>query len=439
MVGVHKISLIAGLAFAIAASPGNAFGAAFSVLHSFTNQGDGEFPEGGLIMDSAGNLYGTTFGALEGNVPGKHCPKTCGTAFGFTSDGSTQVSSYDFTGDGGAFPTGELLKQGKYFYGTTEFGPATACGGLGCGTAYQLRIRKNGHVVEKKLFKFCRDTNCSDGAFPHGTLIADKSQNLYGITTAGGSGNGWLCGSSFGGCGVIYKIPSTGDRTVIYSFCSMPNCADGAVPLGSLLLDKNANIYGTTQFGGANTAGTIFRLAPDGTYTVLYNFCTTPSCADGAVSQAALFQDKDGNLFGTTKYGGDPTCADGLGCGVAFKFAPPYGPSDYTILHRFTGGDTDGQFPQSPLVADAAGNLYGTTLRGGGQTCTGGGTTGCGTVFVIVPDTSTSILHSFGGTDGTHPAGALLLKDGILYGAAREKGDPVCTCGTLYTIDLNAR
>jgi uncharacterized repeat protein (TIGR03803 family) len=369
---------------------------------------------------------------LESGTPGKKCPKSCGNVYGFTP-GNVQTLKFFFQdNDYGAFPTGEVLLNADTLSGTTEYGPGTGCGGLGCGTAFQITT----DGAEKNVFKFCLDAGCADGAIPHGALIADEQANLYGITTLGGAGNGFLCGSNMGGCGVVYEITSGGERIVLYSFCSKPSCADGAVPLGGLLRDTNGNLYGTTQFGGDHSGGAIFKLTPNGDETVLYSFCARVQsgvCTDGAVPEAGLIADGAGNLFGTAAIGGATSCTSAQGCGVVFELAQD---GAYSVLYRFRGGNKDGSFPQAPLVSDGAGTLYGTTSRGGGGPCPHD-PVGCGTVFMLPTGGGEKILHAFTNRrDGADPEGTLLLEGGTLYGATREKGDRACACGTLFTVDL---
>jgi uncharacterized repeat protein (TIGR03803 family) len=248
-----------------------------------------------------------------------------------------------------------------------------------------------------------------------------------------------------GGCGVAYQLTADGPQP-IYSFCSKVRknlCRDGAVPLGGLL-DYSGGLYGTTQFGGAHSAGTIFKLTLTGSTwseKVIYDFCKQSSggvCADGSVPQAGLIQ-YAGNLYGTTAYGGKDCTSGPSGCGAVFSIAPDG--TGYAVLYSFDGNASgDGAFPQAPLVADDAGDLFGTTLRGGGGPCLRNGVPqGCGTVFELAAGGSYSSLYSFAADiDGSHPAGALVWQGGILYGATTDKGDHTCGCGTLYSYDTQA-
>lgn len=419
-------------------------------LYQFLGQDDGEYPQAGLVTDGV-NLYGTTFGTLANGTPGKNCSKTCGTVYGIVSAGRTAIDTlHSFSaGNGdGAFPTSEVAIQsgssGTMFYGTTEYGTAEGCGGLGCGIVYQFSASD---TTDDQIFRFCQQINCTDGVFPHAGLTIGLGGNLYGTTTFGGTGKGDLCGSSFGGCGVVYEfLPQSGQPiTPIYSFCKKPKknvCVDGAVPYGGLIADNQGNLYGTTEFGGAYLSGTIFVVTPSGQETVLYSFCKRGRhhiCPDGAFPQASLIA-YNGNLYGTAANGGVACAETNQGCGVVFKIAPSG--SGYTVLYRFAGGN-DGSLPKAPLAPDGAGNLYGTTYQGGGGVCSRGDVMlGCGTLFELsVTGTGYQILHAFNlnnknNGDGAHPQGALAILNGVLYGATGDKGDMTCSCGTLYSVDI---
>jgi len=439
----------------------------FQVCHQFEGK-DGEYPEAGLTADKKGNLYSTTFGALGGGAPGKRCSKNCGDAFGLLQNdpGSLKIlHSFQAGENDGAFPVGELVVgKGRVISGTTEYGPGVGCGGLGCGTAFHLSKVASDPGYGEQVVRFCQQPSCADGRFPRGGIIADKDENLYGTTIFGGDGFGQFCGSDLGGCGVVYTLlPDATAVVPIFSFCTNVQnnlCVDGANPITRLLLMKGS-LYGTTQFGGTHGEGIVFKLSPngDGTWTerVLYNFCATQSCSDGAIPEAGVASDGT-NIYGTTNSGGTP-CNDAPGCGVVFKLSPNGdGTWSETVLHSFGGVDhQDGGNPQNQLILDSNGVLYGTTAQGGvvegGRLC-GFPVTGCGTVFSVVGATGQNyqILHVFGSEggapDGLHPEGALVLQGGslgpeeYLYGAAHTGGDTSdaspCKqgCGTLWRIDL---
>jgi uncharacterized repeat protein (TIGR03803 family) len=360
-------------------------------------------------------------------------------------------------GHDGAVPTAELLRDAiGNLYSTTSSGGASAqCGSVGCGTVFKLAP----DGTETLLYSFCATTNCPDGNTPAAGLIADAGGNLYGTTVAGGANN----------CGVVFRLAPDGKEAVLYSF---KGGSDGCNPESTLLADASGNLYGTTlgYYDYQHDDGTVFRLAADGTETVLWAFrglsdgCepasaviadssgnlygTTPACGaagygtvfevapngsettlhaftggtDGAVPIGGLIADNAGNLYGTTYEGGGQTAYCGIGCGTIFRLAPD---GTETILHAFAGGRKDGELPTDSLIADASGNLYGTTALGGGKNrvCKFNSDGNCGTVFKLAPDGTEAILHSFtGGSDGSVPVGSLLLVKGALYGTAQDGG-----------------
>ena len=171
------------------------------------------------------------------------------------------------------------------------------------------------------LYSFCPQSGCADGSQPVASLIMDAAGNLYGTTVIGGAGVD-CAGPS---CGVVFKLAPDGTQTVLYSFCPQSGCADGAGPRAGLLMDAAGNLYGTTKVGGTGGTGgafgqgVVFKLAPDGTETVLYSFCSQlPNCTDGATPGAGLIMDAAGNLYGTTALGG---IAPG-NSGVVFALTP---------------------------------------------------------------------------------------------------------------------
>ncbi|HEX3431728.1 MAG TPA: choice-of-anchor tandem repeat GloVer-containing protein [Rhizomicrobium sp.] len=241
----------------------------------------------------------------------------------------------------------------------------------------------------------------SDGAGPETPLIKDTSGNLYG-TTGGGGGTG--CGGY--GCGTVFKLAPDGTETVLYAFTGGN---DGFLPIGGLVRDKAGNLFGTTEGGGNYGYGTVFVVAPDGTERLLYSFCAKSNCRDGATPYAGLVAGSAHDFYGTTDYGGDTSCAGG--CGTVFEVRLD---GKEKVLHAF-GGGSDGFYPDAALYIDGAGNLYGTTLEGGSTGCIG---YGCGTVFKISPDGSYAIVYTFKGPteDGWGPEGSLVADSaGNLY------------------------
>jgi uncharacterized repeat protein (TIGR03803 family) len=167
--------------------------------------------------------------------------------------------------------------------------------------------------TETVLYSFCSQSSCADGSYPEAGLIMDGAGNLYGTTNSGGTS----------GTGVVFKLAPDGTETVLYNFCSQSNCADGSYPSAGLIMDGAGNLYGTTNGGGTSgtgvVAGVVFKLAPDGTEIVLYSFCSQSSCADGSYPEAGLIMDGAGNLYGTTLSGGSTS---GTGQGVVFMVTP---------------------------------------------------------------------------------------------------------------------
>ncbi|HWY16796.1 MAG TPA: choice-of-anchor tandem repeat GloVer-containing protein [Rhizomicrobium sp.] len=259
----------------------------------------------------------------------------------------------------------------------------------------------------KLLYSFQGSYSGPDGAQPHGGLIADKAANLYGTTESGGAS----------GYGAVFELESDGTESVLYSFTFGNNGVDGYWPIGALLEDKAGNLYGATiQGGGAANCGTIFKLAPGGVETVLYAF---KGGSDGCDPSGSLVADRHGNLYGSTPLGGDSSCDVGWGCGTIFKLSPD---GKESVLHRFVGG-SDGQTPNAPLILDNSGNLYGTTYGPNPADCY----EDCGTVFKLAPDGTEAILYTFCTQrycpDGSSPEGGLISDNaGNLYGTTSYYG-----------------
>ena len=255
-----------------------------TILYRFAgNPTDGQIPEQGLVRDQAGNLYGTTF--QGGTVFG-------GIVFKIDSAGNETVL-HNFSGSSGDgyFPFGGslLLDSAGNLYGTTFFG-----GSLGAGTVYKLD--SSGNVTVLYNYGFSGGSPYE----PSGTLTLGPAGSLYGATYYGGSFN----------FGTIFKLQQSGAEKVLHSFSAADG--DGAIPGGGLVLDSAGNLYGTTNSGGDLYYGTVFKLDPGGTETVLHSFSGT----DGRLPELGLVRDSSGNLYGTTQYGG------AYGGGVVFKITP---------------------------------------------------------------------------------------------------------------------
>ena len=300
----------------------------------------------------------------------------------------------------GEGPSSSLTRSGAgNFYGTTALGGANMD-----GTVFELYPNGSGGYNETVLYSFCSLQNCADGNDPTSTVIFDDAGNLYGTACSGGANGQGVpsaCGNGANGYGVVFELsPEPGGgcpsgsnlgngwcETVLHSFKSSP---DGASPFSGLTLDPSGNLYGTT-YGGGSGKGTVHELSPNGSggwsESVLYSFCAQPNCADGAYPDGQL-QAMNGNLYATTENGG----AYKAGTVFGLSPQPPGGcpGGSYTgngwcetILHTFAGHPKDGNYPSGTPVLDNAGNIYGTTVYGGGGNCDAN--LGCGTVWKLTP------------------------------------------------------
>ncbi len=304
-----------------------------TVLHSFAaSHTDGHYPYAGLLMDTTGNLYGT---AQSGGAKG------LGTVFKLSPNG-TETLLYSFCilaacADGYHPRAGLIMDTKGNLYGTTFDG-----GAYDAGAVFEL----SPSGTETVLHSFCQQMGCPDGYYPQAGLVMDTNGNLYGTT---------LYNGAYGG-GTVFKISSDGTATTFYNFCTATGCKNGRYPQAGLILDTNGNLYGTTYGGGAYGRGTVFELSPSGAETVLHSFCARTGCSDGSHPRADLVMDTAGNLYGTTYYGGTNSV------GTVFKLSPN---GTETVLHSFAANGSDGTHPYAGLVTDTMGNLYGTTYSGG--------------------------------------------------------------------------
>ncbi len=378
------------LAMVLAITP-SAKGQTFDVLWSFGFESDGRNPNAGVIADSAGDFYGTTY---DGGAYGY------GAVYELLAAGGETVL-YSFTGGkDGANPVGGLVRDAAgNLYGTTEFGgrfgvcPFTR----GCGVVFGLSPQGK----EKVLYAF---SGGSDGAAPLAGLVRDATGNFYGTASAGGAFGG-LCGEPFG-CGVVFKVARNGTETTLHIF-EESSSTDGADPAAGLVIDGAGNLYGTTAAGGT-VDGAIFGIDPSGNESVLYNFQGSPT--DGNGPFASLFRDDGGNLYGTTFFGGSN------GAGTVFKLDST---GLESVLYSFAG-TADGGYPLAGVVVDPKGNLYGTSSAGGNLTLCDGA--GCGVVFKLSPAGREVVLHTLDSLDGAGPVGNLLPYKGYLYGTTTEGG-----------------
>ena len=383
--------------------------ASYKVLYTFNGR-HAENPSSGLVLDKAGNAYGTTAGG------GFH-HGTGGTVYQISPTTGFHLI-YGFSGPDGLQPQGNVtIDDAGNLYGTTVYGGSNSkgCNNLGCGTVFMLSPPVNGGAwTETVLYSF---SGGADGSNPQASVILDSAGNLFGTTKNGGDL----------GAGTVFELSEGGNgewtESVIYSM------SDGAFPLGGVIFDELGNLYGTTSlFGGG--AGTVFALAPPQsggtwTYSRLYSFGAQDG-NDGLSPAAGVLFDSSGNLYGTTSVGGD------FGQGTVFQLSPGQGGKwNESILHSFAGGTGDGANPQAALILDEAGNLFGTTLAGGGHGCF----IGCGTIFELMPgqngqwsERRLSVPFKGDFHNGAQPTTPLLLDEsGRIYGTmlGGSEGDGV--------------
>lgn len=317
-----------GLAGAAAAQTG------FTVLHSFAGgAADGSFPSAALVQASDGNFYGTTPSGGPGNM---------GTVYRMTPSGAVTIL-HTFAGPEGLDPLAPLLvgPDGN-FYGTTALGGP----GLFNGNGVVFRITPTGAYTVLHFF------NGTDGKSPQAGLAPGKDGNFYGTTSAGGAS----------GAGTVFRITPAGTLTTLHSFSG----PDGSMPLGKLVMPPDVNFYGTTSGGGAANGGTVFRISMSGTFTLLHSFTFTPS--DGNTPRGALALGRDLNLYGTLEFGGANSA------GAAFRISMS---GQYTLLHSFSAPEganplaglllaNDGKFYGTNSVGGANNNgtIFSMTPRG---------------------------------------------------------------------------
>jgi len=346
-------------------------------------------------MDRGGNLYGPAYGGGSQN-----CSNGCGTIFKLTHKGSgwTFTPLYDF--QGGA--------DGEEPFAPLAFGPDGSLYGSSADASSVFNLRPSPAACKTALCSWAetvtyRFSEGSGGAFPAGEAIFDQAGNLYGAASGSGGGN------CYEGCGTIFKLtPSNGgwSETVLYTFLGFPT--DGATPT-SAVFDKAGNIYGTTLAGGTEDQGTVFQLTPSGsgwTEKVLYSF---QNAGDGSQPFGGLILDPSGNLYGTTSDSAWTTA------GTVFELSPSNGGWTFATIYSFSGNGG----PEASLTMDAAGNLYGTTYRDGAY--------GYGSVFKLTPGnggwTYTSLYDFTGEHDGQNPVSNVVFDAaGNLYGTTYRGG-----------------
>jgi uncharacterized repeat protein (TIGR03803 family) len=315
-----------------------------TVLYSFMAGADGGQPYGGVTLDPEGNLYGT---GVVGGSGGTCVEDGCGVVYKLTNNGGTWTESviHDFTGGDDGYGPGSpvtLDKKGA-IYGMTPTG-----GAYGLGVIYQLKLDRNGQWRLDVIHAFTGGNDGGSGSA--GRLLLDGHGNVYGVATVGGAH----------GSGTAFKLTRSHNKwrfRTLYAFKGMP---DAGFPYGGLTFDGSGNLYGTTYYDGANDLGSVYELSYDNgvwTESVLYSFV---GGSDGSNSISSLVFDDAGNLYGTTSEGGAPGCS----CGTVFKLSNSDGKWTETVAYAFTGVP-DGAFAYNGLVSDEAGNFYGTTVHGG--------------------------------------------------------------------------
>lgn len=338
-----------------------------TVLYRFAGGADGAHPTAALAMDKAGDLYGTTAagGSLDNGMVFELKPPTGGNATWI----KTELYAFP-TAHGSYVQPGMVLDAAGNLYGTAITGTNTDCLSTACGEVFKLTRPAIGKKrwVKSVLFAFKSKRR---GSLPQGTLIFDGVGNLFGTTQIGGSGCFFGCGVVFK-LAPPARGRLAWTETVLYSFTGL---ADGASPSAGLAIDSVGNLYGTTVSGGSggcallvilNGCGTVFKLSPPAagktawTETMLHEFVGS----EGANPQAGVVFDAAGNLFGTTQFGGSPIPS------TVYELVPP-GPGKTAwkkiILHRFPTTNTApiSLGPQAGVILDQAGNIYGTTPNGG--------------------------------------------------------------------------
>jgi uncharacterized repeat protein (TIGR03803 family) len=259
-----------------------------SVVYSFcalAHCADGGEPSSPLVVGADGNFYGTTQGGGGGTEP-------AGTFFKLTP-GGTLTTLHDFCSlpycpDGGG-PTGALVLalDGNFYGVASQFGNST-----GSGTIF--KITPTGALTT--LYNFCSKTNCADGSRPLAGLVQARDGSFYGTTEGGTTENG-----------TVFRFTSTGQFKTLYTFCTVSGCLDGNTPYGPLVVTAKGTVYGTASGGGQGAegnGGTVFEITSTGTFSVIYRFCSVTNCDDGAGPQSGLILGTDGKLYGSTDEGG---------------------------------------------------------------------------------------------------------------------------------------
>jgi uncharacterized repeat protein (TIGR03803 family) len=389
---LHSVSRILGVSAAVALLATAAWAAGTpKLIYSFAGNADGEYLDTELVRDKAGNLYGTS---VQGGA------FSAGTVFRVTPAGVHTVL-YSFTGgsDGGEPYKGVTLDSEGNLYGTAVTG-GSGCDG-GCGVVYKL-TNSGGTWTQSVIHTF----NGSDGAGPGTQVSFDRQGNLYGTAPIGGAN----------GLGVVFQLKPDGAGgwkfAVIHTFTGGVDGAGGSA--SRLRVIRTGKIYGVCTTGGANNLGNVYEMSFENghwQFTTLYSF---KGSTDGALPYSGLVFDSEGDIYGTTYYGGTN------GLGTVYKLSHVNGTWSENVLYSFTGG-ADGDSPIGSLAKDAAGNLYGTTSDGGAS-CS------CGVIYKMTRGTNGnwtySVAYRFPGTPGLGVAYNGMVADfaGNFYGTTVHGG-----------------
>ncbi|HVI10593.1 MAG TPA: choice-of-anchor tandem repeat GloVer-containing protein [Candidatus Binatia bacterium] len=408
-----------------------------TVIHQFGGGTDGKYPAS-LIADAAGNLYGTTFDGGSGQ--GASC-YGCGTVFELSPGNGqwTETILYNFQGNNdGANPAFPLLfdRAGNLYSATYGGGDLGYCDYGGCGTVFQLTPRGNGVWSESVLWRFNGGAEAYNQ--PSSGILATADGQLYGET---------INGETYGQNGSLFALNKASGEWKLSNISGF-TASDGQTPFTGLVADSRGNLYGTTAGGGTADLGAVYELSPGAgggwLEQMIYSFDSggRRRCCVANSEASQLIVDSAGNLYGETRGGGN------LGGGEAYELSLGVtGTWTEKTLYEFPGGAA-GNSPTGGLVMDADGNLYGVTEFGGIDSIQGQGLSGHGVVFELTPTPtgwSEKAIYKFAGhpNDGTHPQGGLILDSaGNLYGTTSGGGDGDCSdkngrvvgCGTVFRL-----
>ena len=400
-----------------------------TTLYAFTGNADGAQPYGGVVLDPAGNVYGTT--AYGGNFGGANCGTAgCGVAFKVDTSGhESLLHSFSGPPDGGNPYQGLVRASAGALYGQTTWGGSFA------GIVFQLQPSLK--VCVTVLCPWNESTVYDFGSgygqvAPGGLPILDSEGNLYSTTSSGGdpSCNGGA------GCGTAFKVDPEGNVTILHDF---HGGSDGYWPMGPMLLMPDGSLYGTTASGGSGGNGTVYKIDANGNESLVYSFT---GGTDGGDPETGVIADEQGNLYGTTPGGGGSNNCPYGGCGQVFELTPTGSGWNFSTFYPFQGG-ADGETPVGGLLRDSRGNFYGTTNSGGFSQYG----PYLGTVYKLDSAANKTTLWNFQcGTDGCEPEFGSLVMDqqGSLYGTTFSGGDfnatnPNCLaygfgCGVVFKL-----